>query len=113
MSTFDTLLVLLACVLLVALELLFVMAIFAPQAVVRAVRRLARPLTRTPPPWAAPRPRTLSGVPRRGRSPSAVPPGRQLRNGGEHVARQPRAVARPFGRGANTDHDVVARSGAH
>jgi hypothetical protein len=47
MSTFDTLLVLLACVLLVALELLFVMAIFAPQAVVRAVRRLARPLTRT------------------------------------------------------------------
>jgi hypothetical protein len=41
MSTLDVLLVLLACVLLVGLELLFVMAIFAPQAVVRAVRRLA------------------------------------------------------------------------
>ena len=42
MSTLDILLVLVASVLLVALELLFVMAIFAPQAVVRAaVRRLA------------------------------------------------------------------------
>ena len=46
MSTLDTLLVLLACVLLVALELLFVMAIFAPQAIVRAVRRVVGPRTR-------------------------------------------------------------------
>jgi hypothetical protein len=35
----ETLLVLLACVLIVALELLFVLAIYAPGAIVRAVRR--------------------------------------------------------------------------
>lgn len=47
MSILDTLLVPLACALLVALELLFVMAIFAPQSIARAVRRLASPVTRT------------------------------------------------------------------
>jgi hypothetical protein len=38
----ETLLVLLACVLIVALELLLVLAIFAPQAIVRALRRRDR-----------------------------------------------------------------------
>jgi hypothetical protein len=36
----DTLLLILTCVLIVALELLIVVAIFAPHAIVRALRRL-------------------------------------------------------------------------